>query len=104
MWKVHSSFESIYGTSETKERKEWIPGINRWNFLQLGGAWPPRLKVLDLIKAFPLPERNHGDMVPHNFIFDGQALHLIDGYEGREFDDSEMMARTIALVEESNAL
>jgi len=98
MWKVHSSFKGIYGTSETK-RREWIPGINLWNFLQLGGAWPLRSKVLDLLKAFPLPESNHGDMVPHNFIFDGQAIYLIDGYEGWEFDDQAVMAKTIAIVE-----
>lgn len=81
-------------------RRPWIHGINLWNFCLLGGVWPTKEKVLDMLRHYPLPETTHGDIVPHNFILDGGRIHLIDGHEGWGGDDRECLEKTIAKVGE----
>ena len=82
-----------------KRRRGLVPGINLWNFCCLGGVYPFRDYVLSLLKNFELPKENHGDVAPHNFIFDGESLYLIDGNEGWEFCDKLGLEKTIAKVE-----
>lgn len=77
-----------------KPLRPFIHGLNLWNFAQLNGQWPRKEQVLKLIHEFPLRQERHGDITPHNFLFDGAELHLIDGYEGWEFDDKENLAKT----------
>ena len=79
-------------------RDHFIHGLNLWNFAQLNGAWPRREEVLKLIREFPLPAEQHGDITAHNFLFDGAELHLIDGHEGWEFDDAEGLRKTAAAM------
>jgi tRNA A-37 threonylcarbamoyl transferase component Bud32 len=43
---------------------------------------PTREALLEMLRTFQLPELNHGDLTWHNFILDGERLHLIDGYDG----------------------
>jgi hypothetical protein len=78
----------------------FIHGLNLWNFAQLNGQWPRKETVLKLIREFPLRQDRHGDITPHNFLFDGAELHLIDGYEGWEFDDRENLLKTERMMEE----
>lgn len=79
--------------------RPFIHGLNLWNFAQLGGSWPRKEAVLKLIREFPLPNEHHGDITAHNFLFDGAALHLIDGHEGWEFDDAAGLRDTEAKIE-----
>lgn len=81
-----------------KPRRPYIHGLNLWNFAQLGGAWPRKDVVLKLIREFPLPEDHHGDITPHNFLFDGKELFLIDGHEGWEFSDEYGLKQTEQMV------
>ena len=83
-----------------QEYRSMIHGLNLWNFAQLNGQWPRKETVLKLIHEFPLRQERHGDITPHNFLFDGAELHLIDGYEGWEFDDKENLAKTERMMEE----
>ena len=80
--------------------RPYIHGLNLWNFAQLNGQWPRKEQVLKLIHEFPLRQERHGDITPHNFLFDGAELHLIDGYEGWEFDDKENLAKTERMMAE----
>lgn len=78
---------------------DWHEGMNLWNWRRMGGWHPPLPEVLQKLRDFPLPERNHGDLVPWNFIFDGRDLFLIDGFEGWEFDDRENLKQTVRWME-----
>ena len=89
---MHGEF--IYG----RTKRPYIHGLNLWNFAQLGGAWPRKDMVLRLIQEFQLPPTNHGDICPHNFLFDGAALFLIDGHEGWAFDDAAGLRKTWEMV------
>jgi hypothetical protein len=93
-----------YKTIELRHKnlapKPFIHGLNLWNFAQLNGQWPRKEAVLKLIREFPLRSERHGDITPHNFLFDGAELHLIDGYEGWEFDDRENLLKTERMMEE----
>lgn len=93
----HSPGESLAVALDGSSRP-WIHGINLWNFCLLGGVWPTKDKILDMLCNYHLPETKHGDIVPHNFILDGERLHLIDGHEGWGGDDRECLATTIAKV------
>lgn len=101
--RIHSRFDDkqleLPHKSLTRFRR-FIHGLNLWNFAQLNGQWPRKERVLQLIRDFPLPAEHHGDIVPHNFIFDGTELHLIDGHEGWEFDDKENLIKTEKMMEE----
>ena len=96
---VHSSFTCKEIELRHKNRiGTYIHGLNLWNFANLGGAWPRKAAVLKLIREFPLPAERHGDITPHNFLFDGAELHLIDGHEGWEFDDAAGLKKTEEMV------
>lgn len=90
------------GQLKDDEFRPWIHGINLWRWRRYGGWWPRLDTVIEKLRAFPLPERNHGDIVPWNFIFDGQGLHLIDGFEGWEFDDRVNLEKTVVMMQEGN--
>ena len=93
----HKSIRLLHKPNDDNWRT-FIHGLNLWNFAQLGGAWPRKDAVLKLIREFPLPAERHGDITPHNFLFDGAELHLIDGHEGWEFDDAAGLKKTEEMV------
>ena len=80
---THKGIQGSFLHKKPREHREWIPGINLWNFCQLGGAVPAREKVLEMLNAIPLPEKQHGDIQPWNMILDGERLHLIDEAPGK---------------------
>jgi len=100
---VHSGEEEkeIELAHKKLPRRQFIHGLNLWNFAQLNGQWPRKDKVLKMIREFPLPTERHGDITPHNFLLDGEKLHLIDGYEGWEFDDRENLLKTERMMSEA---
>lgn len=84
-----------------KPSTSWIEGINLWTFWLLEGVWPPRERVLEQFKALPLPSERHGDFYPHNVIFDGEKLYLIDGHDANaNFEDAEAKVEGIRRLEE----
>lgn len=74
-WTITANYDRITGTRAGHTR-EWIPGMNLWNMLGLGAD---REWLVSMIKSLPLPEDEHGDILPWNIIWDGRQLHLIDG-------------------------
>ncbi len=99
---IHSSEEekSIELAHKKLPERPFIHGLNLWNFAQLNGQWPRKDKVLKMVREFPLRSERHGDITPHNFLFDGEKLHLIDGYEGWEFDDRENLLKSEWMMSE----
>src|SRR3990167_4990541 len=85
---------------KTKRYKDWIPGINLWNFCQLGGVWPSRDRIIELLKGHRDEHPIHGDIQPWNFVLDGEQLHLIDGGDawGVPEHDQMNLERTIEEV------
>lgn len=61
----------------TSESRNFIHGMNLWNFHLLGGAWPKNIKQL-VIEAVKDMGRFHDDLRPWNFILDGLKAHPID--------------------------
>ena len=59
------------------EERDFIPGMNLWNFIQLNGTYPvdPANMLIRKASAMDPP---HDDLRPWNFILDGQELHPID--------------------------
>lgn len=68
--------------------RPFIPGINLWSFLHLGGAYPPRHMLADRL---PFPDRFHGDIRPWNYILNCDGLHLID-YGGKDYHPNDRVA------------
>jgi len=78
--------------------RNWIPGINLANFLAWNGVYPHRTRIAQMLTNYVLPLTQHGDITPHNFILDGESVHLIDGHEGWGGDDVENLQLTIQKV------
>ena len=114
-WTAHDSSAdtTIYSTfsyigAQIKDRskpysepyKNWVPGINLWNFCNLGGMWPSREGVIEMLKTHKDKHPIHGDIQPWNFVLDGERLHLIDGCDswGVPEHDRMNLERTIEEV------
>ena len=75
--------------------REWLHGMNLWNFVQLGGTWPtPEAIDARVVRAArDWPE--HGDLRPWNFII-GDGVHLIDGGHRKKHAGAVALAETRA--------
>lgn len=81
--------------------RDWTPGINLSNFIAWNGVWPFRTVIAQMLSNVPLPAARHGDITPHNFILDGERVHLIDGFENWGGDDATNLQLTIHRVLET---
>lgn len=100
---VTSNYNRLWRRAPHKRNPErdWMPGINLWNFCQLGGVWPTKEKVIRMLEEYPLPYLRHGDITPWNFVLDGSSVRLIDGFEGWGGEDTTHMRWTIEKVRET---
>lgn len=73
-WMVVHGFDVIQGMRGSTS-KPWIPGINIWTLHGLGAD---RKWLVEQIEKSDRPDREHGDILPWNFIWDGERAHLID--------------------------
>lgn len=90
-----------YACIRNRPWRSWIEGINLWTFWLMSGVWPPRQKVLEQFRNLSLPVKHHGDFFPHNVIFDGCDMHLINGRdENANFEDIEAKAEGVRRLEE----
>jgi len=64
----------------TIEERKFIPGMNIWNFLQLGGSYPVNVEgmVKEEVVRLLNTDQWHDDLRPWNFILDKQKVHAID--------------------------
>lgn len=96
---INATKEGItYHNARKNTKGTWIAGINLWNFICLGGLWPQPERVVEMLETFELPDENHGDVVPWNFIIDGEYLYLVDGFEGWGNNDRESIQGTLTAV------
>jgi len=95
-----ASFKHIQLQHKGEASKPWVYGMNLANFFTLGGAWPTKERIIELLREMPLPEKQHGDIVMHNLILDGQRMQLIDGGDDWGVDDRENLEGVIRKVEE----
>ena len=96
---VYASYDKIH-----KEHRgglqPWHVGMNLWNLLRLGVVWPTKARLASLVRAFT-PEQAHGDIIPWNFIWDGEALHLCDWNGQFQREDAYGLEQTARIVEMS---
>ncbi len=97
---ITADHDAIRGRVNRKEWRDWIPGINLANFLHWNGIYPERETIIQRLREYPLPSARHGDITPHNFIIDGERLHLIDGGDTWGGDDRENLELTIRRIKD----
>src|SRR5690606_2344452 len=79
------------------EERDWHPGMNLWNFCQLGGLYPDReaivSRVTDACEAI-----EHGDIRPWNFILQGEQVVPIDTAHRHRHGGEASLEETIAWI------
>jgi hypothetical protein len=78
----------------------WYPGMNLWNWLQMGGSYPDRATVQQAVQDEAARLTGlHGDFKPWNLILQGQQARAIDGGHRRSVDDATGLKNTLAWIE-----
>lgn len=81
------------------EDRPWHPGMNLWNWLQMGGSYPDRGMVQRAAREAAAGLRApHGDFKPWNLILQGQTVVAIDGGHRRSVDDAAGLAATLSWI------
>jgi hypothetical protein len=80
------------------EVRGWHPGMNLWNWLQMGGSYPDRATVQQAVRSVDLSQP-HGDFKPWNLILQGQTVQAIDGGHRKSVDDAQGLAYTLAWID-----
>lgn len=79
--------------------RDWVPGMNLWNWLQLGGTWPDRGTVQHAVRASAEALTDpHGDLKPWNIVLQGAAVAIIDGGHRQSVPDSQGLRDTLAWI------
>jgi hypothetical protein len=65
------------GASPITETRPFIPGMNLWNWKLLNGSWPINVRNRIISANAVLPDW-HDDLVPWNFILNGDRCTAID--------------------------
>lgn len=89
------------------ELRPWLPGINLWTFIKLGGGYPNAETLVSAVEHAYFQGReemgqDHGDVRPWNFILSGPSTAtLIDWNDERTLptDDAEWLDITAAIIE-----
>jgi hypothetical protein len=80
------------------ESRAWAPGMNLWNWLQMGGCYPDRAIVQRAaVAAAQGLDTQHGDFRPWNLILQGQGLQVID-HGHRHNNDADGLRETLAWI------
>lgn len=83
------------------ESRDWHPGMNLWNWLQLGGSYPSRAAVQRATSvAVSRLMAPHGDVRPWNLILQGQSVQVIDAGHRRSVDDALGLRDTLQWIAE----
>lgn len=96
---IASSVDTKTITYENGEARDWFPGVNLWNWAQLGGAYPTRTWVAEYIKrAFKALTKPHGDFRPWNLVLQGDRVVPIDSGHRESVDDDRGLEETLRWV------
>lgn len=79
--------------------RDWHPGMNVWNWCQLGGSYPSRAQVQAAVRAASTAAP-HGDIRPWNFILQGEAVVAIDGDHRFGHGDAAALEEALAWMAE----
>lgn len=95
----HQILSSLSGKAwnmpEKHEARVWWPGINLQTYLTLGGVYPSRAEVAQMVERetrralfgasdVGLTGVGHYDIRPHNFVLTGESVTLIDWADPRQ--------------------
>jgi hypothetical protein len=96
--RIHSDFETKWITYDDGESRAWEPGMNLWNWAQMGGVYPSRASVQDAVRAACEGMPPHGDLKPWNVILQGQMVRVIDAGHRQSVDDAAGLANTLEWI------
>ena len=83
------------------ESRPWAPGMNLWNWLQMGGSYPDRVDVRRMVQqAAENLSSPHGDFKPWNLVLQGPTVHVIDQGHRQSVNDTAGLAYTLACIDE----
>lgn len=80
-------------------RTRWHRGINLNTWLKLGPSWPSKTEVREIVAA-ARPTDLHGDLRPHNVVFQGDGAVFIDAMDPRRgvISDDKGWAEIVAAL------
>lgn len=95
---IHSTLEIKTVEYVSGETRPWVPGMNLWNWVQLGGSYPTREMVQHSVIDAAKGITNHGDLRPWNLILQGRNVQVIDAGHRQSVDDARGLAETLAWI------
>lgn len=97
---IVSTLDAKRVTFDGQPARDWLPGLNLWNWLQFGGSYPDRATVQQRVRAVAgRLEGAHGDFKPWNLILQGQTVGVIDGGHRQSVDDAQGVRDTLAWID-----
>lgn len=97
---IASSLSEKTITFNDGESRSWVPGMNLWNWLQLGGSWPLKSSTQQAtVRAANTLTTPHGDLRPWNVILQGQDVQLIDVGHRTSCEDATGLTETIQWID-----
>lgn len=79
--------------------RDWVPGMNLWNWLQFCGSYPDRSAVRKAVtSAASKLVGPHGDLKPWNVILSGADVSIIDGGHRQSVPDTQGLRDTLAWI------
>lgn len=81
---------------------DWYRGINLHTYLWMNGIYPSKKQIGEMLRSISLPEINHSDIQPWNFILQGDKVVLIDANDPNQrinYPDADYLERVIQLFE-----
>lgn len=77
----------------------WSPGMNLWNWAQLGGSYPSRADVQrSVCETYSALTSLHGDFRPWNLILEGSRVSVIDAGHRDSCDDATGLSDTLVWI------
>jgi len=103
---IESNFDSKKISSTRREGlRDWIAGVNLKTFVKLNGIYPRIFDLIEKLKNRDIQgdykwNNTNNDLVIHNFILNGNSLHIIDFddklIENESFDDKLQLETVIS--------
>jgi hypothetical protein len=78
------------------ESRDWVAGMNLWNWCQMGGSYPSKSTVIDAVSS--TVSSYHGDLRPWNFILQGENCVPIDTMHRSSHTGKKALKETIGWI------
>lgn len=97
---IESSLHAKRITYQDGESRDWYPGVNLWNWVQLAGSYPDRAwvkrAVTQAVEGF---HGEHGDVRPWNLILQGRDVKVIDAGHRTSREDGKALRQTLEWID-----